>query len=1012
MTRFLEKIADIRAGERRLTLVMGSYYFVLLISYYLLKPARDSLFLTELGAEQLPLAFILIALVAHPVSQVHGWAARKMGIGRLIGAASAVLAAILVGLYLLFSQSNPTDSPAAYYTLYVFVSLWGALTISQFWLLANRVYIASRARKMFVLLNVGAMLGAFAGGELANAVVTYTSLSTAHLLLAGAAVLAVSTAWVPAALKNEQGGHEVQTDEVQDESDTSDADPASRQNLSSAFATIRGNPFLLLIVAILGLEMFASTFVDFQFKTIATDALADERELTGFLATFYGRVSLIALAFQIFVLPQMLRRYGPRSAMLIMPAGLIAGSALILAAPILLTATILRGADQIFEHSADKVGRELLFLPLPMSTKKKVKVFIDVAIDRGFRGLAGATLLLLTGVLAFDMRMLSIVTLVVLVGWIVLVLKVHTLYAEAFAEAVDERRLEMNTTWTRTVSLDQALKAAEHALEDADDTRFLYALDAMARYDDDRIVQLIRPTLHHPSEVVRRCVLKVLRMQSTTSASADLVLKSEEYAGHAESVDHLLHDVDAGLRQLRDHSHVERDYPAENDTRCVLKVYAARDELLFGAADLREVAGNKDTRLRLTLALLLGAPATPRSQQDTVTVTFCSPSSKKGTAPHDPVEDGDTDMHDAVPTVVQETLMELSEDSDSVVRRAAIRSMGRLKTPEFVDRLIDSLGDDQVLAAAWTALTRYGTDILGPIDEAFEHPSTSEVVRRRIPRVVGEIPTQESADLLMSRLHCEDPVLRFNVSTALLRLRSQKPSVQLDTDMVEEALDTEIDTFYRLALTQHAIWKHSGDTSEHLRPLANLLDQHRDRSSERIFQLLGLRYCEHQFHEAYDAFSGDRDELRGLAVEWVDNVLDADLRLLLRPILDPPSLPVLAARAKKVLGPHHTAELDASLQFPFVQGVQLLLQSPIPRLQRQAIEVARRRLSDADDLPQSDRERTELAKIVLQRVDIMQEDADEAVRHAARRAVRAARGLLERRNVPESSVSGRPSTSA
>ena len=61
-------LPDLRSGERRLAVLMSANYFLLLLFYYLLKPARDSLFLVQISPEQLPLAYILTALVAAPVT--------------------------------------------------------------------------------------------------------------------------------------------------------------------------------------------------------------------------------------------------------------------------------------------------------------------------------------------------------------------------------------------------------------------------------------------------------------------------------------------------------------------------------------------------------------------------------------------------------------------------------------------------------------------------------------------------------------------------------------------------------------------------------------------------------------------------------------------------------------------------------------------------------------------------------------------------------------------------------
>ena len=77
-------LPDLRSGERRLVVLMSANYFLLLLFYYLLKPARDSLFLTEISPERLPLAYLLTALVAAPVTAAYARAGLGRRLDRLI----------------------------------------------------------------------------------------------------------------------------------------------------------------------------------------------------------------------------------------------------------------------------------------------------------------------------------------------------------------------------------------------------------------------------------------------------------------------------------------------------------------------------------------------------------------------------------------------------------------------------------------------------------------------------------------------------------------------------------------------------------------------------------------------------------------------------------------------------------------------------------------------------------------------------------------------------------------
>ena len=157
MKRFLNSLFDVRKGEVLLTLLMFANYYLILVTYYFLKPARDSLFLVKVSPEMLPLVFIITALVTAPVVTIYSRASRAMKLNRLI---IVTLAIIVVNLFVL-RWLIQISSDWVYYLFYTWVSIYGALTTSQFWLLANAVYDAGQAKRIFTLLGLGGIIGAF-----------------------------------------------------------------------------------------------------------------------------------------------------------------------------------------------------------------------------------------------------------------------------------------------------------------------------------------------------------------------------------------------------------------------------------------------------------------------------------------------------------------------------------------------------------------------------------------------------------------------------------------------------------------------------------------------------------------------------------------------------------------------------------------------------------------------------------------------------------------------------------
>ncbi len=169
---------DIRRGEAGLVALMFTYYYLLLVTNYFLKPTRDSLFLVRLGSEQLPIVFVLIALIVLPVTTSYARLSRSLSLTHLINVTTAVLVVNLLVLRYLIDL----DQNWVYYLFYVWVSIYGVLSTSQFWLFANTVFNPSQAKRLFPLMNVGGILGAVTGGEVTGFFVQTAGVATENLL--------------------------------------------------------------------------------------------------------------------------------------------------------------------------------------------------------------------------------------------------------------------------------------------------------------------------------------------------------------------------------------------------------------------------------------------------------------------------------------------------------------------------------------------------------------------------------------------------------------------------------------------------------------------------------------------------------------------------------------------------------------------------------------------------------------------------------------------------------------
>ena len=270
---------------------------------------------------------------------------------------------------------------------------------------ANGVFDAAQAKRIFPVLSLGGIVGAFTGGEITSFLVQNLGLATQDLLLVSAAVLALAglLGWLVWREKF------VVQDAIPE---TLLVEESPGSNFRSIVSSIMRSRHLTLTVGIISLTVMTASFVDFQFKTVSWQTFGNEGELTSFLGRFYGRMSLFSLVVQALFAARLIRWVGVGGLLLVLPAVLAGGALGMFLMPGMVAAMIMRGSDITLKYSVDKTSRELLFLPIPLALKKRTKVFIDMFVDRWARGLAGGLLLLLTLVLKWDLSRIALVTLV------------------------------------------------------------------------------------------------------------------------------------------------------------------------------------------------------------------------------------------------------------------------------------------------------------------------------------------------------------------------------------------------------------------------------------------------------------------------------------------------------------------------------------------------------------------------------------------------------------------------
>lgn len=836
--------------------MMTANYYLILVTYYFLKPARDSLFLVKVSPEMLPLVFIVTALVTAPVVTLYARASRSLKLNQLI---VVTIGVIIVNLFLLrwLIQINQSW---VYYMFYTWVSIYGALTTSQFWLLANAVYDSSQAKRLFTLLGLGGILGAFTGGEVTNLFVKTLGVSTENLLFFCMGFLMLSAILV--GLIWSRAGKE----DHGPSAGKRQPDQASQEKMAQLFKTIYRSRHLRLTVGMIALTMMVASFVDFQFKTVSYEAFSQKEELTAFLGTFYGRLSLVSFIIQMLFAYRFIRLLGVGGIIMFLPISLVLGSTAMLIFPGLVAGVLLRGADGALKYSLDKTGRELLFLPIPLEIKKRTKVFIDMFVDRWFRGLAGGLLLLCTMVFGLSVREISIVVLILLAMWLSVTFLMRKEYVNSFRQAIAKRRIDAGEIRMH-INDEETLNTLIISLGSSNDRQVVYALDMLKSARDVELIWPVRPLLEHNNPEVRVKALELLHIHGDRSLkeTVERLLKDDNPVVRREAVNFLCRKSEKGLTASLQEFFDNPDRMIRNAALACVAEHGDPDQYSLVDEEVVLTIINDNSpgaeEARLHLAKILSKANNP---------------------------------------ALNHYLEQFLNDSSVAVAREAIAGIGRRRDRNRVPWLIEKLADNRFRFDARLSLSQFGVSILGTLSDYLSDRLVPLAVRKNIPQVMTQIPDQLTVDVLTHSLSEVDPALKYYVVKALNRLHAQHTQLKFTRERVGLILLKEAKVHYQILMLLHTHERFEKNDGFDL--LKKALVEKQRLSMERIFRLLGLVYPSKDIYNAYSGIISGQRELYANSVEFLDNLLRSDIKKYIFPILDDLTPEVVLRKAEELFG--------------------------------------------------------------------------------------------------------------
>ena len=552
---------------------------------------------------------------------------------------------------------------------------------------------------------------------------------------------------------------------------------------------------------------------------------------------------------------------------LFLPIGLFAASVAMFVSPVLWVGILMRGIDGSFRYSIDKTGRELLFLPIPLDIRKRIKVVTDILVDRWCRGLAGGLLWILTTQLHFSVRHLSLVAIGMAGIWIGLGIAVGREYVNAFREALERRQIDPDQLRMEITDA-SAVKPLLAALASEHERQVTYALDMLMSVKNVELISSVRPLLKHPNAEVRRKSLQVLQEQ------ADETLTSE--------VEELLQDPDQDVRVEALHLLCQRS-PEDSQERLQGYSKSSRFDVRIAAIGYIAAYGSEEDREQVDEGVIQELLATVGEEAELARVQVARLL-------------GSLNRPD-----LREYLLKLRDDSSAAVVRQVIHSAGQTRDSAFIEWLLDKLSQSEFRADARRALAAFGKEILGTLNELLENESLDLTIRANVIKVFTQIPSQEAVDILTSNLVPADPLMKYHLVKALNKLHASYPRIRFPRERVDASLIEETRSYYSAVQILQAQRKAARKgASDQL--LQTAIIEKQDENLELIFRLLGLRYPPKDMLNAYGAIVSQQEGIRANAIEFLDNVLQKDLKKYVLPILEHSTVEMETLRGRELFG--------------------------------------------------------------------------------------------------------------
>lgn len=821
----MRPLAGVEQGEGRSAALMLAHSFFMGLGTVLFETAASALFLARFGSASLPYVYVAAAGLNIAVGVAYTRLSTRTAFPRLM---AGTLWLLVASSLLIRAGLGLTGAAALTFFLLVWYRAVSILTDLEYWAVAARLYDVRQAKRLFPVIGSGEVVARIAGSFAVPLLVH--ALGVENLIVLSALALFACVVIVRAVLRQASAA------------ELSAARPSSAAPPRRGLRLLLADRYLAILVGVAALAVLAKYLVDFAFLEQMRSRFADARTLATTFAVFSGVTQALSFLTRLAVAGPLLRRYGVRVGLLVLPLFHVACTALVIAAgwfpafdPAVFWLVLAnQGLYKTLKHPIDNPSFKVLYQPLRREERLSTQIAVETIVTPFTIGIAGGLMLLFTRVVRYDPTVFAWAMLAGFVAWAMLAARGGRAYAEALLRALKGRVVDDEPFAYGDA---KSLAILKGTLDSDHPGDVLFALDLLEKAGDPEVPAIVPRLLDHPAVEVRRAA--IARVEAGRLAAAVPALERRAAADPAPAV------RAAALRTL-----------------AVLQGPGAwpRLEAALGDADPEIRRGG------LAGLLATGAPAA----DERLAALAAGSAVDRLLAARLIGEAPESEARGAL-------LRAFLGDDRGEVRRAALQAAGRLRAASLWPLVSRSLADPAARSSAVAALAAGGDGALAEIAALFES-AAPQAVLRQAARAAGRMRGVRAAEVLRRFWGHGDPRVRGEVLQAL-----HAGGWSADTGDARDAVEARVGEEVKDAAWASAALRDLGDEADPL--LREALEGEVAGARERVLVLLGMLGDPASIQRVRDALHGSKEK-RAYALEALDVTLPGPLRALVLPLVE------------------------------------------------------------------------------------------------------------------------------